>query len=138
VISNCRTYNYALTQIGEGSQCRAVIIDDEMDICFLLRNILRNKNIQAHCATSLSEAEKTLQEVQPPLVFLDNHLPDGMGVNYISKLKQELPGAKVIMITAHDTAADREKAYKQGADFFISKPFTKEIILETIKLAGVA
>ena len=126
-------------QMAPGSsEWRALIIDDEVDICFLLKNILRNKNVQAHHVTSLSEAEKTLQELQPPLVFLDNHLPDGMGVNYISKLKQVHPQAKVIMITAHDTAADREKAYKQGADFFISKPFTKEIILETIKRAGVA
>jgi two-component system OmpR family response regulator len=135
VVSNCGTYNYSA---GQEFEWRALIIDDEIDICFLLKNILRNKNVQADHVTTLSEAEETLQKLQPPLVFLDNHLPDGMGVNYISKLKQEHPCAKVIMITAHDTAADRETAYKQGADFFISKPFTKEIILDTIKRAGVA
>jgi len=36
------------------------------------------------------------------------------------------------MITAHDSPADRKKAMEQGADQFISKPFTKEIILKAL------
>jgi DNA-binding response OmpR family regulator len=112
---------------------QALIIDDEIDICFLLRGILRYKNIQAKYVTTLTEAQTVLQDFEPPLIFLDNHLSDGLGVNYLRKLKREHPSSKVVMITAHDTAADRKKAYEEGVDVFISKPFTRDLILKTIE-----
>jgi DNA-binding response OmpR family regulator len=37
------------------------------------------------------------------------------------------------MLTAHDSFADREKAYKAGVDFFIGKPFSRNTILTTIE-----
>ncbi|MBC7946918.1 MAG: response regulator [Chitinophagaceae bacterium] len=112
---------------------KALIIDDEPDICHLLKGILRHKNIEAQFVTSLTEAKKLVTTLCPPVIFLDNHLQDGLGVNYVRTLKQHLPAAKVVMITAHDTAADREKAYKEGVDYFISKPFTREIIIKTME-----
>ena len=112
---------------------RALIIDDEVDICYLLKGILRHKNIQAAHVTSLADARDFLKESAPPVIFLDNHLSDGMGIDYIKQLKSTHPESKVIMITAHDTASDREKAYAEGVDYFISKPFNREIILKTIE-----
>jgi two-component system, OmpR family, response regulator len=112
---------------------KVLIIDDEVDICYLLKGILRFKNIDADYVTSISDAEKILQQVDPPLIFLDNHLSDGRGIDYIRQIKKEHPAAKVVMITAHDTASDREKAYKEGVDFFIGKPFTREVIFQTIE-----
>ena len=54
-------------------------------------------------------------------------------MDYIHTLKSRFPDAVVVMITAHDTAHDREKAYKEGVDFFISKPFSREIIFRTLE-----
>jgi two-component system, OmpR family, response regulator len=116
---------------------KALIIDDETDICFLLSGILKQKNFQTTMAGSLSEAQKIIEnETEPSVIFLDNHLPDGFGVNYISTLKKKFPSSIVIMITAHDTVADREKATAQGVDFFIGKPFSKELIFKTLE--GIA
>ena len=126
---------YPSVQMGKGTDNRpqALIIDDEVDICYLLKGILRQKNIIADHVSSLKEAEDFLKEADPPVIFLDNHLSDGLGMNYIRQLKRQHPSTKVIMITAHDTAYDRELAYKEGVDFFISKPFSREIILKTIE-----
>lgn len=111
----------------------ALIIDDETDICYLLKGILRYKNIDADYVTSLAEAEKFLQDHDPPLIFLDNYLKDGLGIDHIRHFKKAHPATKIIMITAHDTSADREKAYAEGADFFIGKPFTRDLIFKTIE-----
>jgi two-component system OmpR family response regulator len=111
----------------------ALIIDDEIDICFLLSSILRNKNILSSYVNSISEAKKKLQEKNPEIIFLDNHLPDGMGVDFIGQLKKNYPQSKVIMITAYDTPADRSKAMIEGADHFIAKPFSRDIIYQTIE-----
>jgi DNA-binding NarL/FixJ family response regulator len=90
--------------------------------------------VQSALAGNLLEAEEILSaELLPPdIIFLDNHLPDGMGINYISKIKKRFPATKVVMITAHDTLSDRQRALYEGVDFFIGKPFSKELIFKTI------
>ncbi len=112
---------------------KALIIDDEIDVCYLLSGLLQQKNVEAGFVNTLSEAERRLQNEQPRLIFLDNHLPDGLGLDYIPAIKTKYPQAKVVMITAHDTNHDREKAYKLGADFFIGKPFTRHAIYQALE-----
>jgi two-component system OmpR family response regulator len=109
-----------------------LIVEDELDICYLLSAILRKKHLKPSYATSLSEASKAIEVKNPDILFLDNHLPDGFGVNFISTIKRNCPQTKIIMITAYDTPEDRNKALEQGADFFIGKPFTGGVILQTV------
>jgi len=112
---------------------KALIVDDESDICFLLGNILKQANIQTVLAGSITEAEKILQSPNPfYYVFLDNYLPDGLGINQVKKWKELYPAIHLIMITAHDSYEERNKAKEDGADHFIPKPFSKETILNTI------
>jgi DNA-binding NtrC family response regulator len=111
----------------------ALIVDDEKDICFLLSNILKQANIQPVLASSITEAEKMLQSSHTfYYVFLDNYLPDGLGINQVKKWKERYPSIHLIMITAHDSYEERNKAKGDGADHFISKPFSREIILSAI------
>ncbi|TMI88966.1 MAG: response regulator [Bacteroidetes bacterium] len=110
-----------------------MIVDDETDICYLLSNILKQKNIQTVFAGSLAEADKMLQSPDYfYYVFLDNHLPDGLGINQIKRWKERFPSIHLIMITAHDSYEERKKASTEGADSFISKPFSRDIILNSI------
>lgn len=113
---------------------KALIVDDEADIRFLLSNILKQKNIQTAFAGSLAEADRMLQSSSDfyYYVFLDNHLPDGLGINQIKHWKEKFPFLHVIMITAHDSYEERKKASKDGADDFISKPFSRDIIFNSI------
>jgi two-component system, OmpR family, response regulator len=112
---------------------KALIIDDETDICYLLSKLLKKKNLDTAFVNSLSEASNALKESNPEIIFLDNHLPDGLGINYISYIKKNYPHTKIIMITAHDSLDDRAKAFKNGADFFIGKPFTNDIINKAVE-----
>ena len=112
---------------------KALIIDDETDICYLLSKLLKKKNLETMFVNSLSEANAALKKDCPEIIFLDNHLPDGLGINYISYIKKHYPATKIIMITAHDSMDDRAKAFKNGADFFIGKPFTNDIINKAVE-----
>ena len=112
---------------------KALIVDDETDIRFLLSSILKQVNIQPVQASSITEAEKILQSPNAfYYVFLDNYLPDGLGINQVKKWKERYPNIHLIMITAHDSYEERNKAKRDGAEHFISKPFSKEVILNTI------
>jgi len=114
-------------------QLKALIVDDEADVCFLLGSILKNKNLQATFANSLSEAKRVLLEYNPCIIFLDNHLPDGFGINFIEEIRKHNPGVRIVMITAYDTPVDRDKAYQEGIDLFIGKPFTRDAIFNAIE-----
>lgn len=112
---------------------KVLIIDDETDICYLLSTLLKQKNLETEYVNTLSDATLALKkDVPPEIIFLDNHLPDGLGMNFIEHIKNHYPQTKIVMITAHDTAADRQKALREGADYFIGKPFTRDVIYRTV------
>jgi two-component system OmpR family response regulator len=112
---------------------KALIIDDETDICYLLSRLLKHKNLETAYVNSLSDATDALKAENPEIIFLDNHLPDGLGMNYINFIKSNYPASKIVMITAHDSADDRARAMEQGADLFIGKPFTSDVIYKAVE-----
>ena len=112
---------------------KALIIDDEIDICYLLSGILKQKNCQTNYVNNLADATVELKIFSPKIIFLDNHLPDGLGINYVDYVKMNYPHIKVVMITAYDTTADRQEALKRGVDIFIGKPFTKDQITNALQ-----
>ena len=111
---------------------KVLIIDDETDICYLLSTLLKQKNLDADYVNTLSDAAMALKKEIPEIIFLDNHLPDGLGTNFIEYIKLRYPTSKIIMITAHDTDADRQRALREGADYFIGKPFTRDIVYKAV------
>ncbi len=113
-----------------------MIVEDEEDLCFLLVKILKQNNLKADCAYSIGEAKQTIKKLNPDIVFIDNFLPDGYGSDFILNIREGYPKSKIIMITAHDSPADIEKAFKRGADYFITKPFNTNTIRNTLKIIG--
>lgn len=112
---------------------RILIIDDEEDICFLLCNILQKKNMEVFLAHTLQDGLYKLSLNKPYLLFLDINLPDGSGLNAITAIKEQYPLIKIIIISAYDGLKERSQAEATGIDVFIGKPFSKEIICNTIK-----
>jgi len=112
---------------------KVLIIDDETDICYLLSTLLKQKNLETDYVNTLSDAALALKKETPGIIFLDNHLPDGLGLNFIEYIKNHYPAVKIVMITAHDTADARKHALKEGAEAFISKPFTRDTIYKTVE-----
>lgn len=106
------------------SPVKILIVDDEADICYFLSSTLSKKGFATAFTHSLEDAKKQLNAVTPSLLLLDNHLPDGKGIDFVNTIKPTYPGLKIIMITAHDTPGDRARAYGNGVNFFLSKPFT--------------
>jgi two-component system OmpR family response regulator len=111
---------------------KVLIVDDELDICYLLSSILKQHSFKTGFVNSLSDAIVALQTDTPTLLFLDNHLPDGFGLDFIPYVKKNYPEMKVIMITAHDGAAERKIAYNGGADLFVAKPLSRKLIDDAI------
>lgn len=113
------------------SQAKALIIDDEVELCFLLSRILRNHGIEVSYVNSLSDAKSMLTFFTPSVIFLDNHLPDGLGIEFLRYLKGNYPDIKIFIITAKE--ASRDQALQNGANDVIFKPFTSERIFSAME-----
>jgi DNA-binding NtrC family response regulator len=110
----------------------ALIIDDDIDTCILLSRILVRNKIKTQFVNSLHDAENLFESVSPALIFIDNNLPDGFGMNFLSFIKEKFPKALVVMITAHSSEINKRTALLKGAEYFIEKPFTTNDINNVI------
>ncbi|WP_343691247.1 response regulator [Chitinophaga sp.] len=110
---------------------KVLIIEDEGDLCLLINILLDGKGMEVEHVQSIAKAEEYLLHEQPSLILLDNRLPDGFGIDFLSVVKKEYPAIKVIMISGVDAAA-QDVALENGADAFLRKPFTKAQLQQTI------
>lgn len=117
-------------------QMNVLLIDDETEICFLLKNMLRREGIACDVAHSMAQGREQLVAGRYEVVFLDIHLPDGLGYQLIPEIRQSQPDTQVIAISAVDN--ERKNAKDRGADLFIAKPFDKGSILDGLRSLGLA
>lgn len=109
---------------------RVLLVDDEPEICFLLRNLLNRQGMDCRIANSLKEARTAVSQDRYDAVFLDVHLSDGLGYELIGDLRKSPSPVLCIAISAVD--AERANAERAGADRFISKPFSQADILSAL------
>lgn len=113
---------------------KILIVDDEEDICFFLSHNLSKRGFTTYSSNSLADAVRQLEINKPGILFLDNHLPDGKGLDLLNKIEYQYPELKIIMISAHDSPQDRTNALDKGIKFFIGKPFTMSQINQVVDL----
>jgi two-component system, OmpR family, response regulator len=110
---------------------KVLIIEDEGDMCLLMNIILTDEQMELDHVKSLSGAATYLQTEKPDVVLLDNKLPDGFGVDFLRVIKKVSPSSRIIMITGFDPSAG-DVAMENGADVFLTKPFTKDQLKESV------
>ena len=106
-------------------------MEDEADMCLLLNILLNGEDMELDHVQNLVAADEYLQKEVPSVIILDNKLPDGYGVDFITYLKKKYPSVKIIMISGFDASAV-DVALENGADIFLEKPFTRNQLYEAI------
>ncbi|MEM8984676.1 MAG: sigma-54 dependent transcriptional regulator [Pseudomonadota bacterium] len=101
---------------------RALVIDDEPDICELLSMTLEAMQIETTSATTLADARKALANQSFDVCLTDMRLPDGDGLELLEWIRQNKPALPVAMITAHGSVETAVHALKLGAFDFLAKP----------------
>ena len=114
---------------------KALIIDDERDICELIEMSLMGQDITCTSAYSIKAAIKALKEEQYNFVISDIKLPDGDGLDLLAHIQKHYPGLPVCMITAHGNMDTAIRALKLGAFDFINKPFDLKQLRNVCKAA---
>jgi two-component system response regulator PilR (NtrC family) len=121
-------------------QPRALVIDDEPDICELLSLTLGRMDIDTASASDVGGAKSLLGSQQFDLCLTDMRLPDGDGLELVEWMQVHAPDVPVAVITAHGNIETAVQALKLGAFDFISKPLDlnhlRNIVENALKIGG--
>jgi len=113
---------------------RILVVDDEEDLCEILKFNLENEGYEVDTANSAEEALK-LNISDYSLLLLDVMMGEISGFRMASMLKKEKKTANIpiIFITAKDTENDTITGFNLGADDYISKPFSLREVISRVK-----
>jgi two-component system response regulator PilR (NtrC family) len=117
------------------TKARALIVDDEVDICDLVGITLGRMNIESRAAASIGEATRILASEGFDLCLTDMGLPDGSGIDLVRHITECYPNLPVAMITAHGSMESAVAAMKAGAFDFVSKPVDLHLLRRLVESA---
>jgi two-component system response regulator PilR (NtrC family) len=114
---------------------RALVVDDEPDICELLAITLERMGIEADTCGDVSSAKRQFGANEYQLCLTDMRMPDGNGLDLVEWMQTEGLRTPVAVITAHGNVETAVRALKLGAFDFISKPVDLEDLRKLVKNA---
>lgn len=114
---------------------KILIVDDEPDICLLLKKYFEKKGYEAASQPTGEEAIKWLKDHPADLVICDFKLPDYTGLEILQKIKIINSAIQVIIITGYSDVRIAVDALKKGAYDYVTKPLYPDEILVTVEQA---
>lgn len=116
------------------NETRILVVDDEEDLCEILKFNLENEGYEVDTANSAEEALK-MEISNYNLLLLDVMMGEISGFKMANILKKDKKTATVpiIFITAKDTENDTVTGFNLGADDYISKPFSLREVIARVK-----
>ena len=114
---------------------KILIIDDEEQLRKLLARIIGLEGYEVAEAADCAEGLRMLRRCEPDVVLCDVKLPDGNGVEMVGRIKQAMPSAEVILLTAYGNIPDGVQAIKNGAFDYITKGDDNNKILPLLSRA---
>ena len=112
------------------SKEKILVVDDDVNICELLRLYIERDDYQVVIANDGEQAVELFNREQPDLVLLDIMLPKMDGYQVIKKLKDEKVYTPILILSAKSELDDKVKGFEVGADDYLTKPFEiKELIM---------
>lgn len=112
-----------------------LIVEDEPSIVELVKFTLREAGWESYAVHSAAEAWECIQRRMPQMVLLDWMLPDQSGLRLLSRIRadRQLQTLPVIMLTAKSMEEDKIAGLDNGADDYITKPFSPRELTSRIK-----
>lgn len=113
-----------------------IVVDDNADITEIVKMTLEGKGHHVICVHSGTELFGRLADQKPDVIFLDIMMPGMDGFEVLKRLRDTpgLSSTPVVFLTAKGQNEDMLRGYKEGADFYIPKPFNSVMLLTALNL----
>src|SRR5690348_3543295 len=118
--------------MAEKQKAKIIVVDDEPEIVEFLAYELHNMGFNVLSAANGVDALNIIKKEYPQVVVTDMRMPRGMGLELIEKIGK-IPNyrPKILLMSGYkDTSV--EEAYDHGVSAFISKPFSRQQMMQLI------
>jgi len=120
---------------------KALVVDDSRAVRMILSRTLKELGFEVREAANGREALEVIEIEKPAvsLVLADWNMPEINGLELLKQLRQkpELSSLVVVMVTTETELDQMAAALEAGANEYVMKPFTKDILVEKLQLVGV-
>jgi twitching motility two-component system response regulator PilH len=116
-------------------QKKVLIVDDSPSQVRLIQGLLEPEGYNPIGLNDPKRIEETIAQEGPQVILLDVVMPERNGFQVCRELKNnaKFNGIPVILVTSKDTPSDRYWGQQQGADDYVTKPFTREELLRAVR-----
>jgi len=120
---------------------KALVVDDSRAVRMILSRTLKELGFEVREAANGREALEVIEieKTAVSLVLADWNMPEINGLELLKQLRQkpELSSLVVVMVTTETELDQMAAALEAGANEYVMKPFTKDILVEKLQLVGV-
>jgi DNA-binding response OmpR family regulator len=120
--------------MAERAGKRILVVDDEVDILSMIKLRLKASGFEVITAENGTDGLRLAKELHPDLIVLDIMLPgiDGYQVCRLLKFDHNYKDIPIVMLTARSQEEDRLWGKKTGADYYLTKPFEFNDLLNKV------
>jgi len=122
---------------GENSAVlkKVLIVDDSPSQVRLIQGLLETEGYSPVGLSDPKRVEEAIAHERPSVILLDVVMPERNGFQVCRELKghAEFSSIPVILVTSKDTASDRYWGEQQGADGYVTKPFTRDELIRAVR-----
>lgn len=115
----------------DGCMNQILVIDDDKELCALIKRSVLVENIEADCCYSGLSGLEQLKKKPYQLVILDVMMPGSDGFETLEQIRKE-SNLPVLMFTAKDDSASKVRGLRAGADDYLTKPFDLDELIARI------
>ena len=110
---------------------RILIIDDDKELCALIKQSVLQERIEADCCYSGKSSLLQLKEKEYQLVILDVMMPGFDGFETLEQIRKE-SSLPILMFTSKNDSASKVRGLRAGADDYLTKPFDMDELIARI------
>ncbi len=110
------------------TRARILVVDDDEGVTSVVRRALERDGYDVATSGSADEAIRMVPEYMPDALVLDILMPGTDGLSLCKRIRAERPDTGILMVTAKDAAADQIIGLDAGADDYLVKPFSLQVL----------
>lgn len=112
---------------------KILIVDDSKAVHAYVKSLLSDKNIDFSSAFDGEEGLDKIKQDKFDLILLDIEMPKLTGHEVLDKVREFDEDLPIIMVTSRNKPSEIEKLINAGADEYVMKPFTQDILINKIE-----
>jgi len=121
------------TESSASTQLQILFVEDDLELGPLLQRVLKEHNYDTQWVTNAEDALVLLPVVEPKLIISDRMLPGMDGISFCKSVRAKGQNVQILMLTAMNADNNLVEGLDAGADDYLGKPFSYQVLLAKVR-----